>query len=108
MSTKSKPRKRWNSIEEVIAANKEIGHHFFDLSSMRFFNSRIETGVLHKRYFITSEYPDSPKDKRYTIREVGGQGEIQTIDGFHRFATLRDAEKHLSAIVVGASDGEVA
>lgn len=73
--TKVKPAFR--DMADVRAANKALGRHFFDAKTMKFFGSKIESGLLKNRYFITSEQPPhGPRE--FKVREAIGNGEIQT------------------------------
>lgn len=89
-------------MREVKDANREVGQHFFDRSSMAFFNSRIEsTNVIGGKYFVTSEQfvgSDGTRDPRkYTVRSVETRGvergAVKTADGteFQQFHTKREA-----------------
>jgi len=55
------------------AAYKATGNHFFDRATMRFFNSRIESGLLNKngkQYFITSECYAQDTPRTYSLRRI--------------------------------------
>jgi len=86
--------RRWKSIQDVIAANRQIGHHWFDGSTMRFFESTIETGILRGCYFITSETGPS-RQTLYSIRVVRNNGAIGTIGNFNSHETVDDAKEAL-------------
>ena len=89
--------KPFNSIAEVKAANKAAGKHFFDRKTMKFFNTKIETGVLKGRFFITSEI--DPFDvKRYSLRMAADNGAIRTINRHHSFKTKGQAKEFLSEL----------
>ena len=47
-------RARFRTTDDVKAANREAGRHFFDPATMRFFNSRVHRAVYGGRYFVTS------------------------------------------------------
>jgi hypothetical protein len=90
----------YNSMADVQRANAESGGCWFDKSTMRFFKSRIETGIVKCGYgedgvataarFITSE--QGPDGKRaYTIREATPTGDIETVGEFQGYATLKAA-----------------
>ncbi|WP_437557330.1 DUF7447 family protein [Acidithiobacillus sulfuriphilus] len=78
------------SIRSIKQANKEAGQHFFDASTMRFFNSRVCRKVIGS-YFVTSEQFDATTPRRYTLRRVDDRGWIATIGEFQAFATSRAA-----------------
>jgi hypothetical protein len=83
--------KRFNTIAEVKAANKTIDNHWFERGTMRFFNSRIESGLYGGQFFITSERMELTMPKRYSIREAMPDGDIKTVGEFQEFLTLEDA-----------------
>ncbi|NBW07837.1 MAG: hypothetical protein EBR82_07400 [Caulobacteraceae bacterium] len=84
----------YNSMADVRRANEESGGCWFDKSSMRFFKSRIETGIVRSgdcARFISSE--QGPHGRRaYTIREAQPDGGIDTVGKFQGYATLRAAK----------------
>ena len=45
----------FKTLADFKRAHKAAGGHFFDRGAMRFFESRIESGLLKGGYFITSE-----------------------------------------------------
>lgn len=91
--------KTWSSIDEIKAANKAAGQHFFDDETMEFFDSKIESGVISGRFFITSErFMLDPR--RYTVREViGNDGRVVTASEFNRYETQEDAERAIFALL---------
>ena len=69
------------------------GSHFFDADTMRFFNSRLETGGFgHDAgiVFVTSEQFDDDAMRGYTVR-IFKDSSVDDIGGFQRFKTLDDA-----------------
>lgn len=83
---------RFNTISDVIDHNRATGHHFFDADTMRFFNSRVETGLMRGRFFVTSEKgPDGIR--AYTVRRARDDGSVETVGegGFQGYETLDDA-----------------
>ena len=92
----------YNSIADVKRANKEAGGCWFDRSSMRFFKSRIETGIVKSgecARFISSE--QGPDGRRaYTIREAQPNGDIDTVGEFQGYATLKAARAAILREVV--------
>jgi hypothetical protein len=85
--------KVWKSMAEVRAAHaaREWGNHWFETGSMQFFRSKIESGILKGRYFITSEINPSD-EKRYSIRYVTDDAQIETLGEFHSYKTKQDAK----------------
>ena len=89
----------FQTMAQVKAANKAIGNHWFERSTMRFFNSRIESGLLRGRFFITSERRELDFPKRYTVREVLADGDIKTVGEFQGYTDLE-----LARIAVNVAD----
>lgn len=85
----------YRTISEIKAANKAAGMFFFERSSMRFFDSRIESKVYGGRFFITSEQfhgSDGRSAPRlYTIRECKADGDIDTVGTFQQYRHVSDA-----------------
>jgi hypothetical protein len=79
------------SISEMKTKNKEVGHHFFDDSTMNFFDSKVSAKTFGD-YFVTSERGPSGL-RRYTVRVFNpNTGEIKTHGLFQEFDTLREAQ----------------
>ena len=83
------------NIQEVIEANKAIGHNFFSDNTMAFFDSRIETDIIAGEYFVTSEQYHSPRGtsepRLYTLRIIKDNGEVDTVGDFQAFESIIDA-----------------
>ncbi len=78
------------NINQIKWRNAANGYHFFEHSTIRFFQSRILPTVYNGRYFITSEQP--PYGPRtYTIRRAEDTGNINTIGEFGGYATAEAA-----------------
>ncbi len=75
------------------------GNHFFDPSSMRFFNSRIGAYDLVSGLFISSEKgPDNVR--KYTIRKLDYEtGNVDTIGKFQQYSTLAQAKRAFKTLV---------
>lgn len=83
----------YKNIAEIKTVNKAAGYHWFDRSTMRFFKSKIESGVYGGRFFVTSEQP--PYGPRtFTIHEALPNGDIKTVSDFLPFSTLDEARKN--------------
>lgn len=74
--------------------------HFFSAGAMRFFNSRIQTIPPYKgRVFVTSEVGSHQPNRRYTVRCIRPDGQIDTIGpdpdcgGFQYFGTRQSAHR---------------
>lgn len=83
----------FSNVEEVRKANKAIGHHWFNRSSMSFFNSQVIGGdkLINKRFFISSEQFDASSPRLYTIRLALPTGEVDTYGEFQAYETRKDA-----------------
>ena len=101
MKTETKPTE-FNNVNEVRSFNKSIGHHWFDSSSMRFFNSRINGAdkLINKRFFISSEQFDASSPRLYTIRLVLPNGEVGTYGEFQAYKTRKEAIKAAHSIAI--------
>ena len=79
--------------------NKAMGFYFFSPDTMRFFDSRIESGMIAGRFFITSEQPprfsDGTRSPRgCTVRIACDDGRIRTV-GKHLGHDTFDAALHV-------------
>lgn len=87
------------TIAELRALNRENGGHWFDRSSMRFFGTRICSGVIHGRYFITRETSPSGA-ARFSLRSFDETGDVDTVGEFHAYHDKAEAvsalRSHLS------------
>ena len=93
--------KTYNNIHEIIAEATKAGSHFFDKSSMRWFNSRIYPKIYGGCYFITSEKDDMrPTHRRaWSVRKYNGGRAIDDIGNFCEFNSLAEAVKAVKKIV---------
>ena len=85
------------TIADVKKANKEAGSFFFDRKTMSFFNSKIESGLLKGKFFITSEQ-HGEHERAYTVREVQDDASIKTIGKFMGHKTKAAAKSSISFI----------
>jgi hypothetical protein len=101
----------WPSIDAIKRANRQAGSHFFDPSTLRFFDSRVLSGVIGGRYFITSERfhgsDGSVDPRRYTVRIADDAGRVDTVGDFQEWPTARQARAAAKRIARGASVGPV-
>ena len=79
------------SMADVRAANKAIGHHFFDRASMKHWKSRIETPLYANGCFVTSEAMEDGGRRYYTVRQAMPDGRIKTIGEFMQWGMLEYA-----------------
>lgn len=93
----------WRSLEQVRAANRNLGHHWFDADSMRFFRTRLPKGMIGGRLFVTSEQfvsADGWADaRRYTIRVAKDDGSVETFGEFQEYAS-GDAARRVAETIV--------
>lgn len=94
---------QFRDMADVKAANAAIGGHWFERSTMRFFNTRIESklmtrGSSGRQVFITSERCDETTPRKYTVREALTDGSIDTVGEFQQHATLQDARDAVVAL----------
>lgn len=89
----------FRTMADVKQRNAEIGHHFFDADTLRFFSSRIGGQLFGGRYFITSERYDQTTPRRYTVRLVNPDGSIDTVGEFQQYATLDAARRAVSTLL---------
>ena len=95
---------KFSTIRQIQYHNALTGHHFFEPSSMRFFNSRIHSDVYGGCIFVTSERSGWNAPRLYTVRKIEEDGGITTIGGFQAFrsryaahAYARETAKELKA-----------
>lgn len=85
----------FRSTDDIERANHYAGQHFFEADTMRFFSSRVLSGVHGGRYFVTSERRGFDDYRRaYTIRCALDNGHIETVGEFLDFATSGTAHRH--------------
>ena len=89
---------KFRTMADVRAINRAIGHHWFERSTMRFFNSQVESGLYGGHYFVTSERMDLDRPKRYSIRVVKNDGTIDTYGDFQLFTNLQAARNSAKAL----------
>lgn len=80
--------KLYRDTDDVKLAARNMGSHFFDPDTMRFFGSRIGSAVYGGRFFVTSEQREWNTPRRYTVRVVTPAGRGRSFDitdagGFH-------------------------
>lgn len=90
--------KLYRDTDDVKLAARNMGSHFFDADTMRFFGSRIGERVYGGRFFVTSEQREWNTPRRYTVRVVtpSGRGrrfDITTAGDFHSIDTGAEARR---------------
>lgn len=87
----------FNTMKEVKAANKALGHHFFDTGTMQFFESVIESPLISGQYFVTSE--KIPYEERvYSVRRVLDNGAIETVGDFREHTKKSHALRKIAML----------
>lgn len=75
------------SIPALKAACRAANNYFFSKGAMEFFKSRVETGILRGRYFVTSEQISDGNPREYSVRVVtrypDGRIDIETLGERH-------------------------
>lgn len=88
------------SISELKELNKRNGGCWFEPATMRFFGTRIESGIIAKEYFITSEQPPHGL-RQFSVRQFSKTGDVDTIGEFCSYNSKTSAiaalQSHLSA-----------
>jgi hypothetical protein len=79
-----KEHKTVASIAELKSLNEQNGGCWFKPAEMRFFGTRIETGIIKGKYFISSEQPPyGPRN--YSIRTFDDAGSVDTVGEFGQY-----------------------
>lgn len=65
------------TIRDLKQLNARNGGGWFSRDTMRFFGTRIESGIIHERYFITSEQPPNG-ERMYSVRSFDSTGDVDT------------------------------
>lgn len=85
----------FTSIPAVKAAFNAAGNFWFGRSTMRFFNTKIESSLIGGRYFITSERYEIEEPKLFNIRKVvresDGRLDIETVGEHMTYTTKQQA-----------------
>ena len=89
----------FNSTKAMKAYNKQMGYHFFDKSTMAFFNSVVvpvhppteKNMPMGGCVFITSERMDYNHPQGYTVRAMRSNGTIESVSNFQEYESLEEA-----------------
>lgn len=93
---RSRPERRRvvTTIAELKELNAENGGCWFKPGEMRFFGTRIESGIVAGHYFVTSELaPHGPR--KYSVRSFDESGSIDTVGEFNSHRSKADAKAAL-------------
>jgi len=83
----------FESVAEIMRADKAAGFFFFAPSAMRFFECRVSRQLFGGRFFVTSEQEGGTVwggARRYTVREATAAG-IDTVGDFGQYGTHAQA-----------------
>jgi hypothetical protein len=96
----------WN-ITAIKAANKANGGHWFERSTLRFFNSRILAKVYQGPggiYFVSSEQfvgSQGAAPRKFTVRQFDPKtGDVDTVGEFNEL-TMSEAKAGAKALAKG-------
>ena len=96
----------FHNTEQLRQFARDVGSHFFDRDTMRFFGSRVGSEIFAGRYFVTSERDAMGAAwggaRRYTVRSftyADGRLDIETVGEFGKHATRSDALAAIRALV---------
>lgn len=78
------------TIAQVAALNRDNGGHWFDKSAMRFFKTKIESGVLPGFLFVTSEQCGYGP-RLFTVRQFDAAGNVSTVGKLQEWLSRRAA-----------------
>lgn len=80
------------TMSDVKRNNREAGLFFFSPDTMRFFRSRVESGLIKQRFFITSECAGDDHPRLYTIRVYDHEKHTcETMGDFQAYKTKEEA-----------------
>lgn len=111
----SKPTeyREYGSVAAVITATRNLGSHFFDRETMRFFSSRVHDALYGGRFFVTGErrgFDDCRREYRVRTLAVtrGPNNEpfasIETVS--KRYASRATAHTHARKLAARVASGE--
>jgi hypothetical protein len=93
---------KFRTIEQVIRTNYAIGARFFSDNNMSFFGSKVESGLIGGKFFITSETTLDRLGTAYTIRMVDNDGNIETVGEICQYSSVKTAQDSIKFIRKGA------
>lgn len=94
-------RKKENimTMQETIVRHQNHGGAFFKKKTMKFFNSRVESGLYKNMCFVTSESTFDEKQIRYTVRRFFDDFKhIETVSAFLEYDNVKDARAAARAV----------
>lgn len=88
------------TMAELKALNEANGGCWFGKSEMRFFGTKIESGIIGPCYFLTSEQPPHGA-RKFSVRSFDAEGGIDTIGEFCTYRSRSEAMTALRAHIGG-------
>jgi hypothetical protein len=85
------------TIAELKALNEQNGGCWFGKGETAFFGTRIESGIIDGKYFISSEQPPYGP-RQFTVRSFDDAGSIGTVGEFGAYRNLREAKEALTSL----------
>jgi hypothetical protein len=92
-----------HTLDQIKRAAERAGSHWFDRSTLRYFNSRISEHVYpvpNGALFVSSEkftgYREPDGERLYTVRSCTYDGSINTVGEFQQYRTSKAA--HAAAL----------
>lgn len=88
------------TIAALRELNEQNGGCWFKPSSMRFFGTKIESGIFNGRFVTSEQPPHGPR--KYTLRKFNDEGDISTegeFCGYNHKAQAMKALRELPALV---------
>ena len=83
-------------LSQIRSANREIGNHWFDPDTLRFFKGKVYEGVYGGCVFVSSEKNGSPysypSPRKYSVRVAMEDGSIQSY-AFGMYDSKREADR---------------
>ena len=85
------------TIADVRESNRVAGFHWFDASTMRFFNSRVSSQTYPCAdgtcIFVSSERMNADSPRRFTVRRCELDGSITDVSAFQEFDNRESAHR---------------
>ena len=87
------------TMADVKRNNKTSEQCWFSPEAMRFFGSKIESGPLKQKYFVTSEQFEDDSPRLFTIRVYDPKThQIDTVGDFQGYKTKDEAMDGVSIL----------
>jgi len=87
------------TMADVKRNNKTSGQSWFSPEAMRFFRTKIESGLLKQKYFVTSEQFEDDFSRLFTIRVYDSKThQIHTVGDFQGYKTKDEAMEGVSIL----------